>query len=67
MLIIVTDSLQTRSVMIEIPESMATDKKDGLAEELQILSNFLGEKLKGYPIDWRSPHYPNQLVELFLH
>ncbi|MDB9418345.1 heat-inducible transcriptional repressor HrcA [Microcystis aeruginosa] len=59
MLIIVTDSLQTRSVMIEIPESMATDKEDGLAEELQILSNFLGEKLKGYcladliNLDWQ--------------
>jgi heat-inducible transcriptional repressor len=59
MLIIVTDSLQTRSVMIDIPVSTEADKEDWLEEELQILSNFLGEKLKGYcladliNLDWQ--------------
>jgi heat-inducible transcriptional repressor len=75
MLIIVTDSLQTRSVMIEIPESMEADREEGLAEELHILSNFLGEKLKGYcladliNLDWQEierefAHYTHFLKQL---
>jgi heat-inducible transcriptional repressor len=75
MLIIVTDSLQTRSVMIETHEPTEADQEDWLAEELQILSNFLGEKLKGYcladlvNLDWQEierefAHYTRFLKQL---
>ncbi|MEG3439029.1 heat-inducible transcriptional repressor HrcA [Pannus brasiliensis CCIBt3594] len=50
MLIIVTDSLQTRSILLETPPTTAGDSEDWQEEELQILSNFLNENLKGYSL-----------------
>lgn len=49
MLIIVTDSYQTQSILIDNPLSVAEEpeNKEGIEEELQILSNFLNSKLKG--------------------
>lgn len=57
MLIVVTDSYQTESILIDIPEPLKEEKKD-LTDELQILSNFLNTKLQGLTlgelvnIDW---------------
>ncbi|ACK69613.1 heat-inducible transcription repressor HrcA [Gloeothece citriformis PCC 7424] len=50
MLIMVTDSYQTQSVLIDNPLSVPEEQEDnqeGIEEELQILSNFLNSKLKG--------------------
>lgn len=47
MLIVVTDSFQTHSVLIDIPESLLAEQEGWLTEELQILSNFLTAKLSG--------------------
>jgi heat-inducible transcriptional repressor len=75
MLIIVTDSLQTRSVLIDVPVMEEGEREDWLEEELQILSNFLNEKLKGYSLadleslDWHEidrafAHYTHFLKQL---
>lgn len=49
MLIIVTDSLQTQSILMELPQAVSDNKsgEDSIDDELQILSNFLNSKLKG--------------------
>ncbi|WP_013323396.1 heat-inducible transcriptional repressor HrcA [Gloeothece verrucosa] len=50
MLIIVTDSYQTQSILIDTPLSVAENLEEnleGIEEELQILSNFLNSKLRG--------------------
>jgi len=48
MLIIVTDSYQTQSVLVELPPSLeATSDRDLAEGELQILSNFLNHQLRG--------------------
>lgn len=58
MLIIVTDGYQTQSVLMDIPAPILEDEAEDLAEELQILSNFLNQQLKGYSfyelinLDW---------------
>ncbi len=49
-LIIVTDSYQTQSILIDLPESVLNDEpndEEWLAQELQIISNFLNSHLKG--------------------
>lgn len=46
MLIVVTDSYQTESILIDIPEPLKEEEKD-LTDELQIISNFLNSKLQG--------------------
>lgn len=51
MLIIVTDSYQTQSILIDTPLSVAENLEEnleGIEEELQILSNFLNSKLRGH-------------------
>ena len=50
MLIVVTDSYQTQSILIDLPKSVrgdSTNIEGGLEEELAILSNFLNSKLRG--------------------
>lgn len=50
MLIVVTDSYQTQSILIDLPASLVKEDQedsDWLTEELQILSNFLNSQLKG--------------------
>jgi heat-inducible transcriptional repressor len=49
MLIIVTDSFQTQSILMELPEVVSgkKSKEDSIEGELQIISNFLNSKLKG--------------------
>ncbi|MEL4894041.1 heat-inducible transcriptional repressor HrcA [Crocosphaera sp. Alani8] len=50
MLLVVTDSLQTQSIVVDIPLSLVRDNeedRDWLEEELNILSNFLNSQLKG--------------------
>jgi heat-inducible transcriptional repressor len=44
MLIIVTDTYQTESILMEFPQIKNTEE---ISEELQILSNFVNSKLKG--------------------
>ncbi len=59
MLIIVTDSLQTQSILIDLSSIEKEEDQEWLDEELNILSNFLNEKLKGYSLaelsilDWQ--------------
>jgi heat-inducible transcriptional repressor len=55
MLIIVTDSYQTQSILIDTPPGIAKgqeqlEDREGLEEELQILSNFLNSQLRGYSL-----------------
>ena len=50
MLLVVTDSYQTQSLVVDIPSTLVIDNeenKDWLAEELHIVSNFLNSELKG--------------------
>jgi heat-inducible transcriptional repressor len=50
MLILVMDGYQTQSVVMDFPQSILgteTNKEENLEEELQIISNFLNNKLKG--------------------
>ncbi|MDJ0597993.1 MAG: heat-inducible transcriptional repressor HrcA [Crocosphaera sp.] len=50
MLLMVTDSYQTQSILVDIPATLVReneDDKDWLEEELRILSNFLNSQLKG--------------------
>jgi heat-inducible transcriptional repressor len=50
MLILVTDSYQTQSILIDAPNSVFEDEQnewEALEEELQILSNFLNSQLRG--------------------
>ena len=47
MLIVVTDSLQTQSISIESPLPKDRTDESAIANELQMLSNFLEERLKG--------------------
>jgi len=49
MLIVVTDSYETRSLLMELPKSNDDSKLDPerVDRELQILSNFLNEQLRG--------------------
>lgn len=46
MLIVVTNSYQTQSILIDIPVSLHNEASE-IGEELQLLSNFLNEKLQG--------------------
>ncbi|MGB5771446.1 MAG: heat-inducible transcriptional repressor HrcA [Crocosphaera sp.] len=50
MLLVVTDSYQTQSILVDIPLTLVGENeedKDWLEEELKILSNFLNSQLKG--------------------
>lgn len=50
MLLLVTDSYQTQSIVVDIPTTLGKDNEDSkewLEEELHILSNFLNSQLKG--------------------
>lgn len=49
MIILVTDGYQTQSILMDLPPSLQSQEEDSevLAQELQILSNFLNHKLKG--------------------
>lgn len=48
MLIVVTDSYQTQSILIDLPLAVQEeDMAGGLQEELQLISNFLNSKLIG--------------------
>lgn len=58
--ILVTDRHQTHSLSLDLPSSLqGTDNPDLLAQELQILSNFLNHKLRGQSLsqlaklDWQ--------------
>lgn len=49
-LVVVTDSYQTQSILMELPASIQQQESDSstqLEEELQIISNFLNSKLRG--------------------
>jgi heat-inducible transcriptional repressor len=52
MLIIITDSYQTQSGLIEPPPRIAEKLAagEGIEEELEVLSNFLNQKLQGQPL-----------------
>ena len=50
MLVVVTDSYQTQSILMELPSAVQQQEGDistQLEEELQIISNFLNSKLRG--------------------
>ncbi len=50
MLLVVTDSYQTQSILVDIPLTLVGENeedKDWLEEEIKILSNFLNSQLKG--------------------
>ena len=47
MLIVVTDSYQTQSILMESPLSEADIDEESIEQELQLLSNFLDRQLKG--------------------
>lgn len=50
MVIVVTDNYQTQSILMDLPKTMGREtlkSEETLAEELQILSNFLNSKLQG--------------------
>jgi heat-inducible transcriptional repressor len=78
MLIMVTDSYQTQSVLMDTPNAIGEDTEkqlEGLEEELQILSNFLNRQLKGrslaelsslnwQEIDQEFNHYANFIKNL---
>ncbi|WP_036480111.1 heat-inducible transcriptional repressor HrcA [Myxosarcina sp. GI1] len=52
MLIVVTDSYHTQSLLIESPfKNEAAIDEEAIAGELQILSNFLNQQLKGQSLD----------------
>jgi heat-inducible transcriptional repressor len=62
MLIVVTDNYQTQSILMDLSSIMGTENIDSeasVAEELQILSNFLNHKLQGRSLselatlDWK--------------
>lgn len=59
MLIIVTDTYETQSVLMPLPESNEPEEADLLEQELQVLSNFLNDRLRGktlvdvQALDWR--------------
>lgn len=55
MLIVVTDSYQTESILMDIPLNLREEDKE-ITEELQIISNFLNAKLQGCSL--------NELVSL---
>ncbi|HIK14984.1 MAG TPA: heat-inducible transcriptional repressor HrcA [Leptolyngbyaceae cyanobacterium M33_DOE_097] len=52
MLIFVTDSYETQSILLDLsfPEQANAPKVELLEQELQILSNFLNEQLRGRPV-----------------
>lgn len=50
MVIVVTDNYQTQSILMDLPQTTGKENpksEETLAEELQILSNFLNSKLQG--------------------
>ena len=50
MLLVVTDSYQTQSILVDLPATLVRDNEEAqewLEEELNILSNFLNSELKG--------------------
>ena len=49
-LIVVTDSFQTQSILIESPFKSDEINESDIEHQLQLLSNFLDSKLKGLPI-----------------
>ena len=77
-LIIVTDSYQTQSILIDFPKSILNEEPNDekwLAQELQIISNFLNSHLKGkslldlvtlnwHDIDKKLIHYTDFLKNL---
>jgi heat-inducible transcriptional repressor len=50
MLIVVTDSYETQSILMDLPQLSEEPAQDLLARELQILSNFLNDQLRGRTI-----------------
>lgn len=72
MLIMVTDSYQTQSVLIDTPPSIKENESEGL-EGLQILSNFLNNQLKGRSfaelssLDWQEIDQEFSRYKDFLH
>ncbi|MCL6435442.1 MAG: heat-inducible transcriptional repressor HrcA [Leptolyngbyaceae cyanobacterium HOT.MB2.61] len=50
MLIFVTDSYETQSVLMDLPDSEGGPEPELLERELQILSNFLNDQLRGRAI-----------------
>ncbi len=59
MLIVVTDSYQTQSILMNISLPLTTEEETEMADELQILANFLNAKLHGktlaeiVKLDWQ--------------
>ena len=47
MLIVVTDTYETQSVLLELPSAEETPQAEVVERELQILSNFLNSQLQG--------------------
>ncbi len=47
MLVVVLDSYQTQSILMQLPPRMRSSDEDLLDRELQVLSNFLNSKLRG--------------------
>ncbi len=77
MLIVVTDTYEIQSVMVELPQwsESTTETPENLAQELQILSNFLNHQFAGQTLsdlvtlDWQTieqefRHYTNFLQTL---
>ena len=62
MLIVVTDSYQTQSILMESPILEVDIEEESVEHELQLLSNFLDRKLKGCSLadlnvlNWREEH-----------
>jgi heat-inducible transcriptional repressor len=50
MLIVVTDSYETQSILMDLPQMGEGADEELLARELQILSNFLNDQLRGWAI-----------------
>ena len=76
MLIVVTDSYQTQSILLESPLSEADIDEESVEQELQLLSNFLDRQLRGCSLadinalDWTDNDHEftqyNDFLELLL-
>jgi heat-inducible transcriptional repressor len=78
MVIVVVDSYQPQSLVVDIPTAIAPDETDNLDEVLQLLSNFLNSKLQGRylselaQLDWGEmdrefSHYQDFVKALLRH
>jgi heat-inducible transcriptional repressor len=77
MLVIVTDAYHTQSVLVDLPTTSTQTENPMTERELQVLSNFLNHKLRGYSLfdlstlDWGEldrefAHYAQVLDTLIL-